>query len=84
MNNFFKTLLTILCCFLTLSLAACGNNETGDNETKPPVNSETNNNLEETPTASGTDTTTEENSKTLIVNAEPDIVDWLKGLGYEE
>lgn len=61
MKNFIKTFCIMLCCVLTFSLAACGNTETGGNETQSPVNSETNNNSEETsraPTTSGTDTTT--------------------------
>jgi len=42
----------MLCCILTLALAACGNTETRGNETQPPVNSETNNNSEEASGAS--------------------------------
>jgi len=35
MKNFMKTLCFILCCVLTLSLAACGNTETEGDETQP-------------------------------------------------
>jgi len=79
MKNLMKIFCIMLCCVLTLSIAACGNNETGGSKTQPPVNSETKNNLEETPgasTAPGTDTSTEENSKTLVVYfSMPDNVD---------
>jgi len=76
MKNFMKALYMMLCCILTLALAACGNTETGGNETQPPVNSETNNTSEETPSPSGADTSTNGDTKTLVVYfSMPDNVD---------
>jgi len=67
MKNFIKPLCMMLCCILGLTLVACGNTETKNNETQSSTSPEADNNSSETPSPSGTDTSANGDMKTLVV-----------------